>query len=106
MRCSKCRTRLVAGARFCHQCGTELPPEIADRVSHWYYEPVFVLLLIFLVFGVFGLPLLWKSPRFSSGQKMGVTLVTVLYTGAILWAFYYLVFVLLIPYYRDALGLF
>lgn len=104
MRCPECQAKLVAAARFCHRCGTKLPPDTADSLAPWYYEPLFILLAIFLVLGVFGLPLLWKSPRFSSRQKVGVTVLTVVYTVAILWAFYYLVFAILIPYYKEALG--
>jgi hypothetical protein len=104
MRCSKCHQRLVVGAKFCHNCGAEMTPEEIAKNAHWYHEPVFVLLMIFLFLAIFGLPLLWKSPRFTEWQKVVISIITVAYTGAILWTFYYLVFVVLIPYYNQLMG--
>jgi hypothetical protein len=101
MQCPKCKHKLVSEARFCHHCGLELPPDTAVRTSEWYYEPVFVLLTIFLVLAIFGLPLLWKSPRFSPTQKVLVSLATVIYTGIIIWLIYYLVAVIFLPYYNQ-----
>jgi hypothetical protein len=60
-----------------------------------------VLLSIFLLLGVFGLPLLWKSPRFEVWHKVVVSILTVIYTVVILWFMYYLIFVIFIPYYRE-----
>ena len=89
------------GAKFCHQCGAELPPELVEKTINWYYDPIFVLLSIFLVLAVFGLPLLWKSPRFETWQKIVVSIITIIYTGVILWFMYYLIFVIMIPYYNQ-----
>ena len=47
----------------------------------WYYRPVWVLLLLFVVLGPFGLPYLWKSPRFSRGMKVALTVLLVAYMG-------------------------
>jgi hypothetical protein len=82
----------------------ELPPQVAENSVPWYYEPVFVLLSIFLVFAVFGLPLLWKSPRFSRSQKVIVSIITFVYTGATICLFCYLVFYLLLPRYRELMS--
>ena len=101
MQCPKCKRTLASEARFCHHCGFELPPDVAERTSAWYYEPVFVLLMIFLVLAIFGLPLLWKSPRFSGSQKIVITLATLIYTGIIAWLMYYLVAVIFLPYYSQ-----
>ena len=46
----------------------------------------FVLLMLFVVLGPLGLPFLWKSPRFSRGAKIALTIATVIYTGWILLA--------------------
>ena len=47
----------------------------------WYYNAWFVLLMISPVaLGPFGLPLLWKSPRFSRWTKIGLTLFTAIWT--------------------------
>jgi hypothetical protein len=40
-----------------------------------------VLVLLFLVLGPLGLPLLWRSPRFSRGWKIFLTAVMVVYTA-------------------------
>lgn len=52
----------------------------------WYYRPWVVVLLLFLVLGPLGLPLLYKSPQFSKGWKGGLTILTLLYTGYLIWA--------------------
>lgn len=53
--------------------------------SNWYASVWFVLLMLFLVLGPLGLPLLWKSPRFSSAAKIVLTAATVAYTVWILY---------------------
>ena len=50
----------------------------------WYLSVGFVICMLFLVLGPFGLPLLWKSPRFSSKVKMLLTVATLVYTLLIL----------------------
>ena len=45
----------------------------------WYYRPVWVLLLLFVVLGPFGLPYLWKSPSFSRRSKVVLTVLVVAY---------------------------
>jgi hypothetical protein len=101
MRCPQCKEKLVTGAKFCHQCGTALPPEVTEKTVSWYYDPVFVILIIFLVLAVFGLPLLWRSPRFTEWQKWTISILTVIYTGLILGLTFYLVFFILLPYIRQ-----
>jgi hypothetical protein len=97
----RCKHKLIPGAKFCHQCGAELPPDVIEKTISWYYDPIFVILAIFLVLAVFGLPLLWKSPRFARWQKVIISVITVIYTGVILWFTYYLIFLVLLPYYRQ-----
>jgi hypothetical protein len=53
----------------------------AGRVTSWYYRPWAVVVLLFLVLGPLGLPLLWKSPSFTRGWKIVLTLVMVAYTA-------------------------
>ena len=52
----------------------------------WYYNVWFVLLMLFFVLGPFGLPLVWKNPRFSRGVKVALTVVMVLYTVVLIEA--------------------
>ena len=48
--------------------------------SKWYHNLWFVLVMLFVVLGPFGLPLLWKSPHFTRPWKWVLTALTVLYT--------------------------
>ncbi len=47
----------------------------------WYYRPVWVLVLLFLVLGPLALPYLWRSPCFSRRLKIVLTVLVVAYTG-------------------------
>ena len=51
----------------------------------WYFNVWFDLLMLFFVLGPFGLPLVWKHPRWSRWIKTVLTLVTVLYTVALIY---------------------
>ena len=46
----------------------------------WYHSVWFVLLMLFVVLGPFGLPFLWNSPRFPRWVKIVLTGVALLYT--------------------------
>ena len=46
----------------------------------WYYRSWWVLLVLFVVLGPFGLPLLWKSPSFSRWSKIALTVAVAAYT--------------------------
>ena len=50
----------------------------------WYYRPVWVLVLLFLVLGPLGLPYLWRSPKFSRGMKIALTVCVIAYTGLLI----------------------
>ncbi len=81
--CPTCSTAVTAEAVFCSSCGVALgaagsPPSSA-RIK-WYYNIWFVLCMLFFVAGPFGLPLVWKSPRFARWVKWLLTVVMVLYT--------------------------
>jgi hypothetical protein len=43
-------------------------------------RPVGVILLLFFVLGPFGLPLLYKSPKFTRRLKIVLTVVVIFYT--------------------------
>jgi polyferredoxin len=57
-----------------------------DRKTRWYLRPIGVVLLLFLVLGPFGLPLLYKSPKFSKASKIILTIVVMLYTSYLIFA--------------------
>ena len=60
-------------------------PEEGGKVK-WYLRPVSVVLLLFLVLGPFGLPLLYKSPKFSRTLKVILTIVVIVYTSYLIFA--------------------
>jgi hypothetical protein len=47
--------------------------------------PWFLLLILFGVAAVFGLPLLWYSRGFSRPMKAVLTVVVIVYTALLLW---------------------
>ena len=49
--------------------------------SSWYYRPWAIVVLLFFVLGPVGLPLLWKSPGFTRGWKVALTVAMVIYTA-------------------------
>ena len=44
-----------------------------------------VVLLLFLVMGVLGIPILWMNRRFSLGAKVALSIATTAYTAALVW---------------------
>jgi hypothetical protein len=57
-----------------------------DEKVKWYLRPMGVVLLLFFVLGPFGLPLLYKSPKFSQKLKIVLTIVMILYTSYLIIA--------------------
>ena len=84
--CPACGAVTGSPAAYCSQCGMALSSAQAQAkpaVSKWYYNVWFVLFMLFFVVGPFGLPLVWKNPRFSRGIKGFLTLAMVVYTLAL-----------------------
>ena len=82
--CRMCESPVDATARFCSTCGFQLDlarsGATPSGAAKWYHNIWMVLFLLFFVLGPFGLPLVWKGPRFSRGVKLALTAVMVLYT--------------------------
>jgi hypothetical protein len=81
--CPACGATPAGSARYCSACGAPLDPAAARAQPppiKWYYNVWFVLAMLFFVLGPFGLPLVWKHPRFSRGVKWGLTALTLAYT--------------------------
>ena len=55
-------------------------PEPGNPKPKWYYNVWFILVMLFFVLGPFGLPLVWKHPRFSRWIKIVLSLIMVVYT--------------------------
>ena len=49
--------------------------------AKWYHSRWMVVLMLFVVLGPFGLPLLWKSPHFTKRWKQILTVLTLIYTA-------------------------
>ena len=84
-----------AAFKFCPSCGAPLESTTCARCGQaslpsstasssppakWYYNVWFVLAMLFFVLGPFGLPLVWKNPKFSRWVKIILTLAMVVYT--------------------------
>ncbi len=64
----------------CRQQSSGMTAPSESARSRWYHSVWFVLLMLFLVLGPFGCPLLWRSPKFSKPAKVSLTILVVLYT--------------------------
>lgn len=51
--------------------------------AKWHQSWWFVLVMLFLVLGPLGIPLVWKNPRFSQWVKIALTLAVLIYTVAL-----------------------
>ena len=56
-----------------------------DEEVKWYLKPVIVVLSLFFVLGPFGLPLLYKSPKFSRTLKTILTVAVIIYTSYLIF---------------------
>jgi len=56
-----------------------------DEKVKWYLRPINVVLLLFFVLGPFGLPLLYKSPKFSKTLKIILTIAVIIYTSYLIF---------------------
>lgn len=57
-----------------------------DGKVKWYLRPMGVVLLLFFVLGPFGLPLLYKSPKFTKTLKIILTIAVIIYTSYLIFA--------------------
>jgi hypothetical protein len=57
-----------------------------DEKAKWYLRPIGVVLLLFFVLGPFGLPLLYRSPKFSKTLKIIITIAVIIYTSYLIFA--------------------
>jgi len=57
-----------------------------DEKVKWYLRPISVILLLFFVLGPFGLPLLYRSPKFSKTLKIILTVAVIFYTLYLIFA--------------------
>jgi len=97
--CPRCVAVLDVGDRFCRHCGAAMspdgspvsagaadwPPLAAPAPSRprWTDNPWIVLALVFLVLGPIGLPLLWRSRRFTPLWKTVITALVLALSAAV-----------------------
>ena len=74
----------MIAARVLHCKGGKMPEE--EGKVKWYLRPISVVLLLFFVLGPFGLPLLYKSPKFSRTLKIILTIIVIVYTSYLIFA--------------------
>jgi len=69
---------------FSNDLGQKRPGEVEQ--TKWYLRPIGVVLLLFFVLGPFGLPLLYKSPKFGKASKIILTIAVMMYTTYLVFA--------------------
>ncbi len=60
------------------------PPSWRELIDN----PWLMVLVLFFVTAVLGLPFLWISRGFSTGWKIALTIAVLLWTAIVFWAFY------------------
>ena len=56
-----------------------------DEKVKWYLRPISVILSLFFILGPFGLPLLYRSPKFSRKSKIILTIAVVVYMSYLIF---------------------
>ena len=81
--CGACGAPMASEAKYCSRCGQglDLAALRAPAQPKWYYNIWFVLFMLFFVLGPFGLPLVWKNPRFSRSVKMVLSIAMIFYAA-------------------------
>ena len=51
----------------------------------WYHKPIWVAVLALFVLGPLALPLVWRSPAFSTAARWVATVLILLYTVLMVW---------------------
>jgi hypothetical protein len=107
--CHGCYTELADDDNFCRHCGnptgnladlSEGDTPTASYVARPDFSrlaqparlsesPWVVLPVLFLILGPLGLPLLWRSRRFTTGWKIALTVVMVCMTAFLVWSVWY-----------------
>lgn len=86
--CPLCSEVALPEQKYCARCEQLLSGTKARQPAKpkWYHNVWFVLFMLSpFALGPFGLPLLWKSPRFSQSVKAGLTIFTIVWTALACW---------------------
>ncbi len=86
--CPLCSEVVLPEQKYCTRCEQLLSGAKSPEPSKpkWYHNVWVVLFMISpFALGPFGLPLLWKSPRFSQRAKTALTVLTMVWTVLLVW---------------------
>jgi hypothetical protein len=79
-KCPFCAEKIQKEAVFCRYCHKDLTPKAPlTPANDWRYS-LPVVFLALLTLGPFGLPLIWKHPRYSRQTKWAISVVTIMLT--------------------------
>jgi hypothetical protein len=87
--CAACGTAFPKSSPACTRCGVPvMPPPVAREpglLRALLDNPWFVLVLLFFVMAILGLPVLWISRGFSVAAKIVLSVLVALYTALLFW---------------------
>lgn len=81
--CWKCGKTIHRPDTFCKHCGQR-----QAETQAFYYHPVWILLLAFVVLGPFALGLVWRSRVMTPAAKIAMAAIIIAYSALSLYAVY------------------
>jgi len=81
LKCLNCGADLVAARSKCDAC--QIVVAMPAEQERFLEQRLPILVIMFAVTGVLGLPLLWLSPAFSRRGKITWTIIVTIYTVAL-----------------------
>jgi len=83
--CAKCRRGIGPADAFCRFCGAR-----QHTADPFYYHPVWILVLSFLVLGPLALGLVWRARAINPAMKAVLAAVILVYSAFTFYAAYVL----------------